>query len=33
MYLDRHRDKIILWVQKGLSDKAIAESVNVSPST
>ena len=33
MYLDGYREKIIAWVQEGLSDRAIAELVRVSPST
>lgn len=33
MYLDGYREKIVAWVQEGLSDRAIAERVRVSPST
>jgi transposase len=33
MYLDGQREKIIAWVMEGLSDRAIAERVRVSPST
>ncbi len=33
MYLDGVREKIIAWVAEGLSDRAIAERVRVSPST
>jgi transposase len=33
MYLDGSREKIVAWVQEGLSDRAIAERVRVSPST
>ena len=33
MYLDGSREKIIAWVQEGLSDRVIAERVRVSPST
>src|SRR5262249_6706425 len=33
MYLDGARQKIIAWVQEGLSDRAIAEQMRVSPST
>jgi transposase len=33
MYLDGYREKIVAWVQDGLSDRAIAERVRVSPST
>ncbi len=33
MYLDRYRQGIVAWVREGLSDRAIAERVRVSPST
>jgi len=33
MYLDGYREKILAWVQEGLSDRVIAELVRVSPST
>ena len=33
MYLDGYRQQIIAWVREGLSDRAIAERVRVSPST
>lgn len=33
MYLDRYRQQIVDWVRQGLSDRAIAEQVRVSPST
>jgi hypothetical protein len=33
MYLDGYRQQIMAWVQQGLSDRAIAERVRVSPST
>jgi transposase len=33
MYLDRYRQKIIDWVNEGLSDRSIAEHTRVSPST
>lgn len=33
MYLDRYRNEIPAWVREGLSDRAIAERVRVSPST
>jgi transposase len=33
MYLDGYRSDIVRWVAEGLSDRAIAERVRVSPST
>ena len=33
MYLDRHRNSIVVWVAEGLSDREIAERIRVSPST
>ena len=33
MYLDGYPKEILAWVREGLSDRAIAERVRVSPST